>query len=120
MKCFYCKQEFSLTGKQGGQNRQFCFNCIPEGLERTERDKIRKKLVVDLTNQQKIEMKCCKCGYDKCPQALEWHHQNDDKNFNPSDLIRDGSIKKYELYQEEIKKCILLCSNCHREEHYMK
>lgn len=120
MKCFYCKQEFSLTGTQGGQNRQFCFNCIPEGLERKERDKLRKKLITDLANQQKIEIKCSKCGYDKCPQALEWHHPNDDKNFNPADLIRDGSIKKYELYQKEIEKCILLCSNCHREEHYMK
>lgn len=118
MKCFYCNQEFSLTGKQGGQNRQFCFNCVPEGLERKERDKIRKKLVIDLANKQKLQMKCCRCGYDKCPQALEWHHQNDDKAFNPSDLLREGSITKYELYQKEIQKCILLCSNCHREEHY--
>lgn len=40
MKCFYCKQEFSLIGTQGGQNRQFCFNCIPEGLERKEKKEI--------------------------------------------------------------------------------
>ena len=120
MICFYCKKEFSLSGKQGGQNRQFCFDCIPEGLEKKDQLQIRRKLITNLANKQKIEMGCSKCGYNKCPQALEWHHKNDNKNFNPSDMIKDGSIKKYELYQAEIKKCVLLCSNCHREEHYIE
>lgn len=119
MKCFYCGKEFDLTGKQGGQNRQFCFDCIPEGLDRKERDKIRRNLVIKMLNKQKLQMGCSKCGYNKCPQALEWHHPNDDKNFDPATKARDGSIKGYLAYQEEIKKCILLCSNCHREEHYL-
>jgi hypothetical protein len=37
MECFYCGKEFTLNGKLGGQNRIFCYDCIPSGLERCER-----------------------------------------------------------------------------------
>ena len=58
--------------------------------------------------------KCTRCGYDKCIAALDFHHI-------------DGKMKDYEIskiisnwvkMKQEIKKCVLLCSNCHREEHY--
>lgn len=119
MQCFYCGKEFNLSGKQGGQNRQFCFDCMPEGLERKERDNLRRKLVLKKVSDQKIQMGCSKCGYNRCAQALEWHHDNDDKNFTPADKVRDGNVKSFTAYQEEIKKCILLCANCHREAHYI-
>lgn len=59
--------------------------------------------------------KCERCGYDKCIAALDFHH------INPNDKIyavKDLMVRKWELIQEEIDKCILLCSNCHREEHW--
>ncbi len=58
---------------------------------------------------------CVKCGYDKCQGALEFHHINpSEKDFNPSHL------RKYsfdERVKNELDKCILVCSNCHREIH---
>jgi 5-methylcytosine-specific restriction endonuclease McrA len=69
--------------------------------------------------QQMVDYKggCCqKCGYDKYIGALEFHHINpEEKDFNPSHL------KKYtfdDRVKNELDKCVLLCSNCHRETHH--
>lgn len=57
--------------------------------------------------------KCEICGYDKNYSALEFHHLNpQEKDFTIS--------KKYSTWEstkEELDKCILICSNCHREIH---
>lgn len=59
--------------------------------------------------------KCCRCGYSKCPQALEFHHLDPTKkDFG---IGSTGSCKAWEKIKVELDKCILICSNCHREEH---
>lgn len=56
--------------------------------------------------------KCRSCGYEKCPAAMDFHHPNvRDKDFNIS------STMSWEKIQPELDKCVLLCSNCHRETH---
>jgi len=118
MKCFYCEKEFQLNGKQGGQNRIFCPDCVPDGLTRQEGKNLRRKLYYDKANQEKQELGCAICGYNKYGAVLEWHHINDTtKDFNPGDIMSQPSMKNWLLYQEEIKKCMLLCANCHREWH---
>lgn len=58
--------------------------------------------------------KCIKCGYNKYYGALEFHHvEKKDKEFN---FKKFRSLKKEKLLKE-LNKCILLCSNCHKEEH---
>ena len=58
---------------------------------------------------------CCQiCGYDKCIQALDFHHVNPeekDKDFNTN------TNRSWQATRDEIQKCILLCANCHREVH---
>lgn len=57
--------------------------------------------------------KCSICGYDKCLVALEFHHLNpDEKEFIITDKIRS-----WDKVEKELSKCILVCSNCHREIH---
>ena len=59
--------------------------------------------------------KCQICGYDKCIQALDFHH------VNPEEKTADfnaNANRSWQTTREEIKKCILLCANCHREIHY--
>jgi len=57
--------------------------------------------------------KCGKCGYDKCLNALEFHHLDpSQKDFN----IRK-SIRRWDVIVAEAKKCVCLCSNCHEEFH---
>ena len=65
-------------------------------------------------------MKCKKCGYDKCGASLEFHHINpEEKDEKISSLM----VHRYDLnnsdIQAELKKCIVLCSNCHHEFHYL-
>lgn len=57
--------------------------------------------------------KCQKCGYNDNISALEFHHENpNEKEFGIS-----ASHVAWEKMKKELDKCILLCSNCHREEH---
>lgn len=57
--------------------------------------------------------KCEICGYNKCVEALEFHHLNpNEKDFNIS-----GGTKSFKNLKPEIDKCILVCANCHREIH---
>lgn len=59
--------------------------------------------------------KCQHCGYDKNITALEFHHINpEEKEILPAKLYS----KPWEYAKQELDKCILLCANCHREEHY--
>lgn len=60
--------------------------------------------------------KCEKCGYDKNIAALEFHHKNPDEKEFQIDM-RHFSNSSLEKLQTELDKCILLCANCHREEH---
>ena len=58
---------------------------------------------------------CSICGYNKCNDALEFHHLNPkEKEFN----ISDRNIKlDWPEIQKELDKGIIVCANCHREIH---
>ena len=59
--------------------------------------------------------KCSICGYDKCVEALEFHHlDSSGKDFGISDK---GYTRSWEKVKEELDKCLLVCANCHREIH---
>ena len=82
------------------------------------RDRSREKELRREKKQRAIEKmggKCQKCGYNKCPAALEFHHKDpNEKDFTIKDIVA-GSWSKIE---GELEKCIMLCANCHREEHW--
>ena len=59
--------------------------------------------------------KCQICGYNKYIGALDFHHIDEStKSFNLS--VR-GLTRSWEKTKKELKKCILVCANCHREIH---
>lgn len=60
---------------------------------------------------------CSRCGYDKNLSALEFHHVNPEEKTMQLDS-RHLANSSMEKIIEESKKCVLLCSNCHKEEHY--
>jgi hypothetical protein len=59
---------------------------------------------------------CCEiCGYDRCIDALEFHHSNfSGKEFS---ISAKGYTRSWAKIKEELDKCSLLCANCHREVH---
>jgi predicted HNH restriction endonuclease len=59
--------------------------------------------------------KCEVCGYNKCSDALEFHHlDSDKKDFS---ISKRGYTRSWKKVKEEINKCMLVCANCHREIH---
>lgn len=64
--------------------------------------------------------KCQICGYNKNLAALSFHHidptTKESKNFEIARMLRHH--RTLEALRTEIAKCLLLCENCHREQHY--
>lgn len=77
----------------------------------------RNKYLRDYVQRVKrIFGKCNICG-DKRWYVLDFHHL-ENKEFEISVMVRSGySIKKI---KKELRKCIFLCSNCHREHHFFE
>jgi hypothetical protein len=66
----------------------------------------------DWINNFKIKLGCCKCGYNKQPEALHFHHI-ENKNFAVSKMKNMPTWKVI----KEIFNCCILCANCHIEMH---
>lgn len=134
MICKKCKNKFPsriiIDGKERNLgNRKYCLNCSPFGKHNTKKldDSKRKErdknieLVGSYRRRNSIRAKeylgnkCLICGYEKCIQALEFHHLiPEEKRF----FLASNFNKKWEYIVKELDKCILLCSNCHREVEY--
>ena len=71
------------------------------------RSKERKKLLIATAGGV-----CVKCGYNKCFRALGFHHINP----NEKEYKRLTNLP-LAIALKEIKKCILVCANCHMEIH---
>lgn len=85
-----------------------CRQCAVDAVTR------RRKRLKELSIEYKGG-KCEICGYDKCVEALEFHHLDpNEKEFN----ISIANVKSWENIKKELDKCILVCANCHREIHY--
>src|SRR6056297_2569932 len=66
-------------------------------------------------NTYKSTLKCINCGFSH-PAALDFHHviMRPD-NAKVHRLLANHS---YARVMEEIKKCVVLCANCHRIHHH--
>ena len=86
-----------------------CRKCSSEAVQRR---RIKLKLMaIDYKGG-----KCEKCGYEGCPDALEFHHL--DPNKKDFGIGEKGYTRSFEEVKKELDKCILLCCRCHRELHY--
>lgn len=103
--CPICGKEFYPLTSTAHQ-RTCCYNCMPNGVQLT-RGMFLAKI------KESRGGKCIRCGYDRCIKALEFHH------IDPSKKDFTISNDHFHLLEavEESKKCILICSNCHKELH---
>lgn len=86
-----------------------CKKCTIE-YDKAKRHRIKEKLV------EYKGGKCEICGYDKCLNALDFHHKNkEEKSFA---LNSANYNRSFEELKKEVDKCVLVCANCHREIHY--
>ena len=81
-----------------------------------KRNRYRKKTLSAEFAEYKATKCCTKCG-ESHPATLDFHHVE----YRPSNkkvhkLVQDGHWWK--RIEEEIAKCVVLCSNCHRILHH--
>jgi hypothetical protein len=119
--------EFNWRNISKGTKQSWCKECHrKDNKERyhhgnrkaknLERNKKHRKDITDYINGVKVSLGCSVCGYNKCAQALDFHHINDKEK----DLTVSSSkshIWALERVKKEIEKCIVLCCRCHRELH---
>lgn len=72
------------------------------------------KKKIEFINRYKQMCGCKLCG-EKRYWVLDFHHQSKNKEFH---VTSDGRSYSFDKVKEEIRKCIVLCSNCHRDLHY--
>jgi len=110
--CTGCKQTFPTSEfykrRKDTDLSHYCKKCSTIQTRKRQR-KIKEQSIAYKGG------KCVKCGYDKCPAALQFHHLDPTKK---EFTLSKCSLTSFEKVKSELDKCILLCSNCHAELHY--
>ncbi len=111
---FYPESEFgiALTTKKKIYRRHKCRTCYYETKQKL-RDKYRQWLV-----DYKKKYQCSDCGITDY-RVFEFHHpHNKEKEFT----IANAFYNHYgiERIKREIKKCVIICANCHRIFHHQE
>jgi len=122
--------EFYSDKKNPDGVRSPCKQCCKEeGKERYAQEGSAGKTSNTLFVQRRLKLKhelvdtaggcCTRCGYNKSIYALDFHHIGKDKEGRIAEMISVAASngKSISALQLEAAKCILLCSNCHRELH---
>lgn len=82
-------------------------------------DKLKSSKILTIAKKIKginlLGGKCIICGDDNISH-LSFHHIKENKEFN----ICDRKNVRWSILENEIKKCELLCENCHSEKHYLE
>jgi 5-methylcytosine-specific restriction endonuclease McrA len=103
-KCKKCDQD--NPDEFYGKKKTECKKCFNR--RSVERRREWKRRAVNLLGGE-----CVRCGYSRYVGALEFHH----KDPSQKDVTVSASGKAWDVIKEEVLKCDLLCSNCHREVH---
>lgn len=147
LNCSNIVPKFFYIGSKriSGQRRKYCLDCSPFGKHNTR--KLEKPSADGSTkqcpdcndwhtqrgnrcfrcyfNKRKVEVSqrvaaivgaaCWICGYAKTKRNLCFHHTNAaTKKFN---LTTRELMLKWDRVFTEMKKCVLVCCNCHGEIH---
>jgi hypothetical protein len=125
--CNSCQQEklienFSFKSKAKGTRSSKCKTCHRVDSNNhykrnteyyIKKASEKKKQIREWWREHKKQFKCA-CG-ESHPACIDFHHPDNNKEKDVSTLFNEGAVKKG---LEEIKKCIPICSNCHRKLHY--
>lgn len=111
-KCGISKPEedFYWRNKSQGIRRSECKECHKLWQKKTYNT--NKDIILKAK-----ECGCKKCG-DKRIYVIDMHHI--DPSQKDEDISRILRCCSHERLQNELKKCIPLCANCHREFHYLE
>lgn len=104
--------DFNWRNKEKGTRRSECKYCHSAYMKQKYQEK--KEIVQEI----KSNFSCAKCG-DTRGYVLDFHHIEPNEKEATVARLTSNSSNLTKVY-DEIKKCIVLCSNCHREFHYLQ
>ena len=103
-KCKSCGRTFKYKRNSYHDSRNICGVCQQSNHKR----EIKTKAIAMLGGR------CWSCRYKRCVEVMTFHHINPRlKEFN---ICRKYGYS-WKRIKREIKKCALLCMNCHMEIH---
>ncbi len=102
--CKLCRNKFKDYQNRG---RARCGSC------NTKIRRYRAKAAAIL----RLGGKCIECGWHGNQAALQFHHTDPKKK---DFIIGNVANKNWESIKVELKKCVLLCANCHAIRHSTK
>lgn len=73
----------------------------------------KRRRVLKLRAVNKLGGKCKLCGYNKHPGVLDFHHI--DPSTKSFGISSGGFSRSWTRIEAELRKCVLVCANCHRE-----
>ncbi len=112
-RCKACACQKSKTWRSNNRKKHRAYSSTwqKENAERIkEREHIKRKAVSTVLAKYLLEHPCARCGEEDIV-VLDFHHVRG-KSFSISHAY-DKHVSIEELF-EEISKCQILCSNCHR------
>ncbi len=107
--CRRCGEKMIFPTAPG---KQYCDYCLP--LHKREEGRKYSAIVFQKFMFWKERKGCSRCGYNRYGGSIDFHHKGSE--------IKEKRITAFEWLRRrksgEIKKCILLCKNCHYEVHH--
>ncbi len=130
-KCYLNKRLSSFylrkSGPRSGKYYEKCKDCMKlRGREYYQKTRKRQLELVSIRKQRYIlerknfvnELKnkpCMDCGKIYPPWVMDFDHREGVVKTKSISRIHSGSLWSIEKIKEEIEKCDLVCSNCHRQ-----
>lgn len=103
VNCQLCNRTY-VWSRRSGHTKSKCNSCTANHKRQTRK----------LQAIAYLGGSCCKCGYNKSPRALSFHHKDPKtKSFG----VSGNHCRSWEQVKKELDKCELLCANCHAELH---
>ena len=127
--CTHCNNEKELSEfslRSSGKPSSWCKECtrtynrnkFHSSSEEKQRINKNRKAAYErgkaFVDEYLSDKKCSECGFDH-PAALDFHHIDPDTKEFAVSTMKSLSLSRI---LEEIKKCEILCANCHRIKHY--
>lgn len=108
--CKACRGQYALDNFEKLQKWRKEYNIAnrSKSAERSARVRAENKAYIDSVKANP----CMDCGKSFPPVCMDFDHVNGDKIQSISSMC--SSCYKLDLIKEEIAKCELVCSNCHR------
>ena len=111
--CPVCKTDKPNSEFYKRKNRDYDLSSACKACNLQDRINRQRNFKQECVDYKGGECQCC--GYNNCNNALDFHHI--DPKTKSFGISKQRRTKVTDEIRKELDKCVLVCSNCHRELH---